>query len=242
MYHRGRFEREGATVDVVASAADDMGMPAITALAMKLIYAFRPRYLAIAGIAAGVTGEFGDILIADQSWDYGSGKSYFRYPFGRKWLGRFGRIVFQPAPVPIPISPLMKTKLGYFGMNDVQVRRSIRQRWRGIRPPGSITVRPGPVASGASVLQNRPLINEIKSHNRKLVGIEMETYGVFVAARLSKHPQPLVVSMKSICDFGDERKDDDWQAYAAYTSAQYLYEFAIDQLAHQTGKCKQDTR
>jgi hypothetical protein len=37
--------------------------------------------------------------------------------------------------------------------------------------------------------------------------------------------------MKSVCDFGDEDKSDDWQSYAAFTSATFLYEFALNELA-----------
>jgi nucleoside phosphorylase len=43
----------------------------------------------------------------------------------------------------------------------------------------------GPVASGAAVLENRPLIEQIVSRNRKLLAVEMETFGVFLAARVS---------------------------------------------------------
>jgi len=38
-------------------------------------------------------------------------------------------------------------------------------------------------------------------------------------------PKPLVI--KSVCDLADENKSDDIQDYAAYTSAQVLYEFAL---------------
>ena len=51
-YYRGRFVRDGKTLQVVAAAATEMGMPAAAALAMKMIFRFRPRVLAMAGIAA----------------------------------------------------------------------------------------------------------------------------------------------------------------------------------------------
>ena len=86
------------------------------------------------------------------------------------------------------------------------------------------------MASGAAVLENRPLIQQITAHQRKVIGIEMETYGVFMACRCCSEPRPLAMSIKSICDFGDSNKTDNYQAYAAYTSAQYLYEFAIVEL------------
>jgi hypothetical protein len=38
------------------------------------------------------------------------------------------------------------------------------------------------------------------------------------------------MSFKSVCDFADGDKGDTYQKYAAFTSANFLYEFAIDSL------------
>jgi nucleoside phosphorylase len=56
-------------VKVVAASAAGV-------LSMKMIEYFRPKYLAMTGILAGMRGgsEPGDIVAADPSWDYGSGK------------------------------------------------------------------------------------------------------------------------------------------------------------------------
>lgn len=223
IYHVGEFNREGRRLRVVAAAATEMGMPAATALSMKLIQRFTPRYIAMTGIAAGVKGQFGDVLVADQSWDYGSGKSRHTTAEGS---------MFLPAPSSIPLDPSLKAKFSYFSM-DRSVLRKIFSGWKETAVTSLPEVRIGPVASGSAVVESRPLIDEIISHNRKLIGIEMETYGVFMASKVCCEPRPSAMSVKSICDFGDERKNDDYQAYAAYTSAQYLYEFALDQLATQ---------
>jgi nucleoside phosphorylase len=87
------------------------------------------------------------------------------------------------------------------------------------------------VASGAAVLQNKETVKQIVSHNRKVIGVEMETYGVFMAARLCSDPKPVAMSMKSVCDFADKDKGDDYQRYAAYTSTRFLHEFALEWIA-----------
>lgn len=46
--------------------------------------------------------------------------------------------------------------------------------------------------------------------------------GVFAAVEESLLPQPEAFSLKSVCDFADDEKDDRFQAYAAYTSANAL--------------------
>lgn len=223
IYHTGRFERGGKSVSVAAAAAIEMGMPAATGLSMKMIENFAPRYLAIVGIAAGIEGNFGDVLIASHAWDYGSGKSKHSRGKGS---------VFLPAPSQIPLSTPLRAKLGLFVMRGDALRR-IQEEWPGEAVETELSARIGPVASGAAVLESKPLIAEIRGHNRKLIGVEMETYGVFMAARVCREPRPLAMSIKSICDFGDSRKNDDHQRYAAFTSARFLYEFALDQLVRE---------
>lgn len=40
--------------------------------------------------------------------------------------------------------------------------------------------------------------------------------------------------MKSVCDFGDEDKKDGAHSYAAYTSAQFLFQFALAALGERS--------
>jgi hypothetical protein len=40
-----------------------------------------------------------------------------------------------------------------------------------------------------------------------------------LTARDARLPKPLVVAMKSVCDFGNEKKDKKYQAFAAHMSA-----------------------
>ncbi|MBK9370396.1 MAG: hypothetical protein IPN01_29585 [Deltaproteobacteria bacterium] len=62
----------------------------------------------------------------------------------------------------------------------------------------------------------------IADQHRKVSAIEMEAYGVFAAAAEARKPSPTAFVLKSIVDFGDESKSDDWQTYGAYTSASVL--------------------
>ncbi len=53
----------------------------------------------------------------------------------------------------------------------------------------------------------------------------MEIYGLYAAAREAAEPRPLTFAMKAVSDLADSKKADDFQAYAAYTSAQALKHF-----------------
>jgi len=220
-FRLGTFGPRSRPIRVAAACAGEMGMPAATALAMKMIARFRPRVLAMCGIAAGVKGAFGDVLIADQSWDYGSGKQTIDAPTQKSR--------FSPAPAPIPIHPLLRAKCSRLAM-DGRLRKKIRDGWTGNAPADPPQIRLGPMASGASVVADRSVIEQVVSLNRKVIGIEMEAYGVFVAATVCSEPRPSVLVAKSICDFGDSEKGDEYQAYAAYTSAAFLHAYALAEL------------
>lgn len=223
-YHRGKFTKDGGELDVVAASAIQMGMPATVGLAMKICHHFRPRYLCMTGICAGVKGNFGDVIVANKSWDYGSGKSVATC--NQDDGAQISFSAFEPAPSAIPLDAELIEKVKTFDRENV-IGDICQEAWKGESPiPHQIGLQIGPMASGAAVLENRPLIDLIKSHDRKLVGVEMEAYGVFLTSLLCPAPRPKAFVVKSICDFGDKNKDDDWQDLAAFTSAQFLLAFA----------------
>ena len=48
-----------------------------------------------------------------------------------------------------------------------------------------------------------------------------QLYGVAYAANHSTEPKPYPIIAKSICDFADSRKSDQYQRFAAYTSCEF---------------------
>jgi nucleoside phosphorylase len=221
IYFRGEFERHGEAKIVHAAASPRMGMPAAAILSTKMISAFRPQYLAMTGITAGMPGKtkFGDIIAADPSWDWGSGK----------WEMRNGNLSFSSAPHQLSITPFIRSKLRLLKSDEVSLAK-IRQDWPADSPEHVLSLHIGPLASGASVLADRTIPEMFKSQNREILGIEMEAYGVFAAAEESSKPRPLTFTMKSVVDFADGNKDDRFQRYASYTSAQALRCFAENYL------------
>ncbi|MDC7724272.1 hypothetical protein PNF31_26465 [Priestia megaterium] len=221
-YYTGIFKSEFKTIRVIIGAAEQMGMAPAAVLTMKLIQRFRPRYLAMSGITAGVKGQvnYGDIIVADPSWDYGSGKYI---------LDENQNISFLPEPLPIRLDTDLKSKISRLCSND-KVLQEIKARWPANKPSESLKAHIGAAASGAAVLAHSTIVKGILKHNRKLLGIEMEAYGVLYAAQNSTRPRPSVFIAKSVCDFADEEKSDLYQSYAAYTSAMFIYSLALNYL------------
>lgn len=219
-YYIGSFVNSSKRLKVVAASANQMGMVASSVLSTKIIENFRPKYLAMTGIAAGLQGKanLGDIIACDLSWDYGSGKIS---------CNEEGKVKFSPDPRSIPLDPEIKEKLLSAQLEERYVNE-IKRKFIGNKPNTSLKLVIGPMASGAAVVENEKLIDAIKSQQRKLVGIEMESYGVFYAACNSRKPKPKCMVIKSVCDFADAHKNDDFQKYAAFTSAQFLYEFSLE--------------
>lgn len=216
VYHHGEIKRDDRTLKVVAAAAPRMGMTASAVLSMKMISSFRPRYLGIAGILAGVKGEceLGDIVVADPGWDCSSGKV----------LVKDGKPTFVSAAYQISLDSFLRGKLSLMAQ-DKALLDEIRRNWKGSPPKTVLSMHLGPVASSPAVLAYASISDLVKQQHRKLIGIEMETYGVFSAAEESSLPVPKPFSIKSVSDFADEEKKDDVRQYAAYTSAAAIKTF-----------------
>ncbi|MFL2077146.1 phosphorylase family protein [Marinilactibacillus psychrotolerans] len=220
-YYRGTIERDGEEIKIVATSSPQMGMPATSIMATKLIANFKPKYLVMTGIAAGVKGkvDLGDVIVADNCWDYESGK---------KVSNDDGKRELLPDYKPLRLSSALGASVRRLSRKH-DVLSNIRNDWQGQVPNTSLKIHLGDLASGSSVVTDSEVVGEIQRHARKLLGIEMEAYGVHLAADLSTEPSPQAIVIKSVCDFADSSKNDDYQSYAAYTSARVLYYLAMNE-------------
>jgi nucleoside phosphorylase len=213
--HEGRFQTAGNEVRVCAAAATRMGMVSSALVSSKLIELLRPRFLVMVGICAGVKAKtgIGDVIVADPSWDYQSGKR----------VREKDAATFAISPHHIAAPAIIRTRFDQLKA-DRSALSGISEAWSNppTQPPRLLC---GPLASGSAVLADGESVNEIKAQHRDLLGIEMEAYGVYSAAAFASRPQPKAVAIKSVCDFADADKDDSAQRFAAYMSAQVMRVF-----------------
>ncbi|MCR4711389.1 MAG: hypothetical protein K5707_03740, partial [Clostridia bacterium] len=214
IYDVAEFERDGVKHSLVHAKTGEMGMTAAAATAMKLIYEFRPRYLIMVGIAAGVALEsleqqmYGDVVVPDVVWNYSAGK--FVSP--DKASISYGDVGFLPrstyAAIPEGVMPF--------------IRQAIDSE------ENQCHVYIGPMACGSSVVANRTILEkQIHSQLHTTAGLDMESYAVVYAALHATVPQPVPIIIKSVCDYASSEKTDDFQRFAAYTSCEFaklLYE------------------
>ena len=214
IYDVSSFERDGKKHSLVHAKIDEMGMTAAAASATKVIYTFRPRYLIMVGIAAGIAqGKednqwYGDVIVPDTVWNYSAGK--FVHPEQAKI--RFGDLGFLPRSTSLSI-PSDIISIVQASLNS---------------PDNPCRVHIGPMACGSTVVASRELLEkQIYSQYAHTAGLDMESYAVVYAAYHANKPKPIPLIVKSVCDFADNRKSDEYQRYAAYSScefAKYLYE------------------
>jgi nucleoside phosphorylase len=206
----------GKILRVVATASTSMGLTAAAIATTQLILQFRPRLVVMIGIAAGTRSgnkQFGDVLVADPSVDYNSGKV----------VDVGGIREFLPDPYPIGLNARLRSVLQKYASN-AEIFARIRQRWKGPTPPGPNRLHIGPLGAADQVIDDPNRVLEITKNWRKLVGVEMETYAVYRACHESPDPKPRMVSFKAVCDFAAE-KTDSWQAYAAFTASHFAVDF-----------------
>ncbi|MDI1437623.1 hypothetical protein [Polyangium sorediatum] len=212
--------RKGRCLRVVAAAQTQMGMPASAVLAAKMILRFTPKLVAMVGIAGGAKSDkqkYGDVLVPNRTFDYNAGKLTIRD----------NKLHFEPDYDPIRISERLRSRLDYWskerpGLDEISIQ------WPVGRQQTRIDIHVGPLGSGAAVIDAKLPMFEVLEHWRKLIGIEMEAYGVHLACQSARQPPPEFLCMKSISDFATS-KTDEWRDYAAYTAAQVCYRFLTEE-------------
>ncbi|MFX0136502.1 MAG: hypothetical protein ACFFDN_22875 [Candidatus Hodarchaeota archaeon] len=202
---------------IYASVIDQMGLTASAVYSTRMIDIFKPKYLVMTGIAAGYPDKtrLGDVIVANPVWDWGNGK----------WAVKDGKITFLPEPKQIPLDPILRNKFNQMADNK-QILFKIKQKWPANSPEYDLSLKVGPVASGSAVLADGAHIEWIKKQNRKICAIEMETYSIYTAAFETPDPKPKPFSIKSVVDYANSSKSDDFHCYAAYTSVQVFTHFA----------------
>ena len=207
---------DGSTLRVLATTSTSMGLTTAAIATTQLVLQFRPRLVVMIGIAAGTRSggkQFGDVLVADPSVDYNSGKVVLAD----------GIREFQPDPYPIGLNPRLRSLLHKYG-GAHSIFGEIRRRWKGPKPNAPNRLHVGPVGAADQVIDDAARVLEIQKNWRKLIGVEMETYGVYRAIHESPEPKPRAASFKAVCDFAAE-KSDSWQEYAAFVAAEFAAEF-----------------
>jgi nucleoside phosphorylase/CheY-like chemotaxis protein len=201
---------------IIACSINQMGMQASATVASKVISIFSPDKIFITGICAGIKESgvnIGDIIVANQCWDYESGKVT---------EDSSGNLLFKPDIHCIPTDQTVISKLTDFS-NVKNYLSNIYNDYEGDKPNTQLKVLYGPIGSGPYILSSKQYLKTLLLSERKLLGVDTEGYGLFKAAQF--HTGTVSVFIKAVSDLGDENKNDYFQKFAAYVSAKFVIEF-----------------
>lgn len=212
--------KSGDTIRVVTCFQQLMASTASAMLTTKVIANFHPRYLFMTGIAASVkTAEegvgYGDVLVATEVWNAANGKLKESDDDNHQFMPDYRHEVLDASFENI-ITKLMEEKQLLYDISEAFPSEVGK-------PNTKLQIHKGPMASVPAVIACADVVKDLKKHDRNLLGIEMEAYGLFYAAAKGFKPRPIyTASLKSVSDYGTKEKCDKYQEYAAYTSAAVL--------------------
>ncbi len=207
-------DAKGNTKKLLKVKLPEMGMSAATHITTRIINLFDPQTIVMVGICGGNKTEvsLGDIIVAEKTWDYGSGKI-------KKSCSSDSN--FSILPNQININTYLKSEIE----RNSKIVNKVYNSWNEEKGDTKISsVKIGALPSGSAVIADKDVINNIKEHQyRKLLGIDMETYGVYFACH-NQGKSVRYVSIKSVSDLADEHKDDTYHDYCSYASAMFTFE------------------
>ena len=155
VYRESAFQTSAGTkLRIVGTTSTSMGLTAAAIVTTQLLLRFKPRLVAMIGIAAGTRSadrSFGDVLVADPSVDYNSGKV----------VDSDGIRSFQPDPYPIGLDPRLRSLLLKYRGADT-LFESIRTKWNGPVPPDRNRLHLGPLGAADEVIDGSQRILEIQ--------------------------------------------------------------------------------
>lgn len=201
---------QGSTYNIRLVSMAAMGNISAAIATHQAIGVWNPSQIILGGIAGGVKRgsdrQLGDVVIGEQVVYYEYGK---QTPAGttRRYQ------VYRPAHGLVHAARDLDTSKWAL---SIEIPRPDGTTGRVVPQ-----VHFGVVASGEKVVTDIDLLNEIQGDWSQLVGIEMEGAGSATAAYQSG-TSPGVLLAKGISDWADAEKADDWQEYAAESSASFV--------------------
>ncbi|NVK19779.1 MAG: hypothetical protein HWE30_13855 [Methylocystaceae bacterium] len=206
--YAGKFiDKSGTERTCWAVPAQRMGMVSTAVMTQYLISKVQPKAIVMSGICAALPGEadLDDVIVSDCCWNYESGK----------WKN--GQFEYSPHQISIESS------------SSAMLSDFILHHFPNEGNKHDFNVKAGPTASGSAVVADSKRAQElIKTQNRKVLGLEMEIYGLYEAASATTRYAPFFLAAKGVCDFADEKKGDDHQLSASKSSVTFMNEFLTE--------------
>lgn len=206
---------------IALSKSHRMGTVAAALNAQKCILEVSPRLVILVGITAGIRGEvnLGDLVIPDRIVEYESTKVAVD---GERNQGLIRETHGE-----------VRQKISMWGERNLYLN-SIKQDVLDsvtidiFSERSDIQIHTGAMASGNKVITDPKFIHKIQTiFGRKIISIEMEAIGVAEACDTNSERIPFIV-IKSVSDFADSTKNDDWHSFCSQIAAKFTITLIVE--------------
>jgi nucleoside phosphorylase len=211
-YWRKRLHlQNGKFYEIVIAQSQDTANVNAALLANDMFHHWKPVAVLMVGIAAASDPQqrLGDLVVGKEIYCYEAGKITAE--------------VKLPEPKQIPADATLLNRTQALPDADFLILVD--------RPDGTKNfpkIEWGVIASGEKVIADASERDKIAAANREIMAIEMEAYGV-IAAAWQSFEQVRCLVIRALCDYADDKKNDQWQAYAAAVAAGYTRHFLLDE-------------
>lgn len=203
--------RGSRSIRIVTLRQLEKGLTTAAITTTKALCIWKPSAVVMTGICAGVRDSvnLGDLVVATQCFEHSSGQL------------KDGNLI--PLQNRVAIQPWLLDFLMSLTDSPAMLEQ-IKAGYTQALPDGFKTnIHYGAMACGPQVIKDKSYVDLIKSRESALVGLDMESYGVALAASMcSSHARTIVpLVVKGVCDFADSEKSDSWHDYCSYSSASF---------------------
>lgn len=197
---------------VAVTQLSQMGNVEASIHATRAIGELNPVCVLMVGIAAGIKGRvsLGDVIVSSRVIYYEQAKQTPKGPEYR--------------PISISADPLLLH--GAQNYNDASWCSliAVESPKHGHKKASLPKVHFGPFAVGDKVVADQSYVSTLMNLHPKLIGVEMESYGI-AAAAASAPTRPRFLAIRGVSDFADEQKDDSHRQYASTVAAAFTVGF-----------------
>lgn len=186
-------------IDVAYTCFYTMGNINSASLTPSCIRVVKPDLIIMFGICGGIKDlDFGDVVVSDEIFYYESAK--------------VGPAKIEYRGTNLPVDPKLVRKIKSLVSNT---------EW-------NYSIKVGKFGVGEKVVSNVKFANDLLEREPKLLAVEMESYGVFVAA-LNEISAPMFIAVRGVSDLADEKKNDNYRKLALKNAGEFL-EYLLENL------------
>lgn len=205
---------DGINIVIAIFRQNNMGLVSASMTATYALNKFRPKLLLMCGVCAGIKekANLGDLIIFSPVFDYGSGKYCAGHFFPDYRQHQINGIV----------RPIVEKMC-----SDINLKRQIKDTWENEsgKPVTELEIYIYPGGSGAAVITDEGVVEELKTHQRTLGAIDMESFAIAEVANAAMTNEIPWLVVKGVQDFATPLKNDQYREYAAFVSGVFIKKF-----------------